>query len=163
LVNWSKKCTPLKVNQLFGRACRFHLQGQRISQARLLSEAGSKQFWSWRRLVSSNRRLTLTDYTALQPRGENSLLTTTERASNPINSFKLQGREHELMKTTSYSLVTVPAATCRGEYRRVLDWMIGFIGTLFTQLGTTGDTAPSLTYAHFEVQRYTRTRILSLH
>jgi hypothetical protein len=29
--------------------------------------------------------------------------------------------------------------TCRGDYRRLLDWMIGYINILYTPLGTTGN------------------------
>jgi hypothetical protein len=36
-------CSLLKVNQLFGGKCCFHLQGKRISQARKQCEADSKQ------------------------------------------------------------------------------------------------------------------------
>jgi hypothetical protein len=46
--------------------------------------------------------------------------------------------------------------------RLILDWMIGFIDTFYTQLGATGNTGltPS---THFTVHRYTRTRVQTLH
>jgi hypothetical protein len=36
-------CSPFKVNQHFGRTCRLHLQGRRISQERNQYKADSKQ------------------------------------------------------------------------------------------------------------------------
>jgi hypothetical protein len=43
----------------------------------------------------------------------------------------------------------------------VLDWVIGFIDTLYIHLGTTGSASAIST--HFKAHRYPRTRILSLH
>jgi hypothetical protein len=37
-------CSPMKVNQRFGGTCRFHIQGQRISQARNQRKAGNKVY-----------------------------------------------------------------------------------------------------------------------
>jgi hypothetical protein len=36
-------CIPLKVNHIFGGTCCFHLQGQRIRQARNEHESGTMQ------------------------------------------------------------------------------------------------------------------------
>jgi hypothetical protein len=52
-----------------------------------------------------------------------------------------------------YQVVLPPIIYCHDS--EVLDRMTGFIDTLFTQFGTTGNTALSLIY--------TRTSILSLH
>jgi hypothetical protein len=56
--------------------------------------------------------------------------------------------------------------TCRClcvTYRRVLDRMLGFIDTLYTVLGTTGNYSASVISTHFTVHSFTRTNVLSLH
>jgi hypothetical protein len=50
----------------------------------------------------------------------------------------------------------------RVTYRSVLDWIIRFIDTLFTQLRTAGNYS-AIADLHTTVHRCTRTRILSLH
>jgi hypothetical protein len=48
-------------------------------------------------------------------------------------------------------------------YRLVLDWMIGFIDTLYTPLGTTGNYSAIADPTYFIVHRYTPSRVLCLH
>jgi hypothetical protein len=36
-------CSPLEVNQRFGRTCHLHIQGKRVGQVRNQHKAGSKQ------------------------------------------------------------------------------------------------------------------------
>jgi hypothetical protein len=48
------------------------------------------------------------------------------------------------------------------SYRPVLDWMIGFIDTIYTELGTTGDYS-AIVISTLSVHRYARIRVLSLH
>jgi hypothetical protein len=58
--------------------------------------------------------------------------------------------------------IAMISPTCIVNYKTGIDWMIGFVDTIFTQLGTTSGTALSL-FTHFTVLRCTRTRVLSFH
>jgi hypothetical protein len=57
--------------------------------------------------------------------------------------------------------------TCRGFVRDLkdgaLNWMIVFIDTLYTQLGTIGNYSATAISTHFTVHRHTRIRVVSLH
>jgi hypothetical protein len=46
--------------------------------------------------------------------------------------------------------------------RRILDWLIGIIDTLYTVLGTTRNYS-AIADLHTLVHRYTRATVLSLH
>jgi hypothetical protein len=45
--------------------------------------------------------------------------------------------------------------TCISDYRRVLDWIIGYIDNLLTQFGITGNTALSLFYTLYSPPLHT--------
>jgi hypothetical protein len=53
------------------------------------------------------------------------------------------------------SIVMSLVGDWRVTYRRVLDWMTGFIDTLFTQLGTTGGSALSPMYRLYSLPLHT--------
>jgi hypothetical protein len=76
-------CSPRKVNRPFGRTCRYHIQGRRISRARNQRESSGKQkAWYLARLffdpedgsnmLLQNAGWLSTDYTALYIRIQNS-------------------------------------------------------------------------------------------
>jgi hypothetical protein len=52
-------CSPLKVNLRFGGACRLHLQGRRISQARNQHKVGNKQSSVVRAIIRSCNNVTI--------------------------------------------------------------------------------------------------------
>jgi hypothetical protein len=68
---------------------------------------------------------------------------------------KLENSRHSACILSLVGAVTI---------RRALDWMIGYIDTLHTLLGTTGNySAIADLHTHFTVHRYTHTRVLNLH
>jgi hypothetical protein len=68
---------------------------------------------------------------------------------------------HLIMYSLYINIVTCQGCACL--IRQVFDWMIGFIDTLYIQLGNTGNCSSTAISTNSTVHRYTRIRVLSLH
>jgi hypothetical protein len=99
----------------------------------------------------------------LSPLTDADRLNIVQAHEGPVIMCKFQPLELFLKATPAEGLdehlnISLNIVTCRGlrvTYRRGLDWMVEFTGTLFTQHGTTGSTAVSLIYTLYSSPLHT--------
>jgi hypothetical protein len=98
----------LKISSCFGRTCRLHRQGRKISQEKYQREASSNlRPWRWRRHVPPKRRLIFNGLQGVIPRKIEFLITRTARTWSP--TWKQSAMNMHTQNASRHSL-------------RIIDW-----------------------------------------